>query len=83
MFEANRTWFPSVFVIWILLDIVVTALRDQTIPETFLLAYLGHYIVIGVVGIFVRKRLYDLIAAWYVAITMASWSFGVRGTLFQ
>ena len=82
MFETNRTWILSTFVIWLLLDIVVTSMRDQSVPEAFFLAYLGHYLAIGVIGIFVKKRLYDLIAAWYIAITMAMWSFGVRGTLF-
>jgi hypothetical protein len=33
-------------------------------------------------GIFVRNRRYDLFAAWYIVITMALWSFGVRSTLF-
>ena len=82
MFESNRTWFLSVFVIWLILDIIVTAMRDQSMPATFYMAYVGHYAVIGAAGILVKKRLYDLTAAWYVAITMALWSFGVRGTLF-
>jgi len=82
MFEANRTWFLSTFIVWLLLDIIVTGMRDQGIPELFFLAYLGHYIAIAAVAICVRKRLFDLVAAWYIAITMAFWSFGVRGTLF-
>ncbi|RLA33990.1 MAG: hypothetical protein DRR11_04120 [Gammaproteobacteria bacterium] len=65
-----------------LLDLVVTGIRDQAAPETFFIAYLGHYIAIAAVGIGVRKRLYDLFAAWYMAITMGLWSFGVRGALF-
>ena len=48
-------------------------MRDQAIPETFFTVYLGHYITIAVVGIIVKKRVYDLAAAWYMAITMAFW----------
>ena len=81
MFEANRTWFLSTFVIMTLLDLVVTSIREQGMPELFYIAFVGHYTVITAVGIVVRNRYYDLSAAWYIAITMALWSFGVRGTL--
>ncbi len=64
------------------LDIVVTGMRDQGMPELFFLAYVGHYIAIAAIAISIRKRLFDLVAAWYIAITMAFWSFDVRGTLF-
>ncbi len=82
MFEANRTWFLSTFTIMCLLDLIVTFMREQAIPEMFYIAFVGHYAIITAVGIGVRNRYYDLVAAWYIAITMALWSFGVRGTLF-
>ena len=82
LFESNRTWLLSTFIIMLVLDLAVTAFRDQGIPEMFFIAYLGHYIAIAAVGIVVKKRLYDLAAAWYMAGTMAMWSFGVRATLF-
>ncbi|MBT6209296.1 MAG: hypothetical protein HOI35_04665 [Woeseia sp.] len=66
----------------LLIDLIVTAIRDQAIPETFFILYLGHYITIAAVGLVVRKRTYDLVSAWYFAATMAMWSFGVRDTLF-
>jgi hypothetical protein len=82
LFESNRTWLLATFIIMLLLDLVVTGIRDEAVPETFFIVYLGHYITIAAVGIVVRKRFYDLFAAWYMAITMALWSFGIRGTLF-
>jgi len=82
LFEANRTWFLSTFTIMIVLDLIVTVMRDQAIPEPHYIAFVGHYGLITVVGIGVKNRNYDLAAAWYIAITMALWSFGVRGTLF-
>ncbi len=82
MFEANRTWFLSTFTIMCLLDLIVTFMREQAIPELFYIAFVGHYAIITAVGIGARNRYYDLVAAWYIAITMALWSFGVRGTLF-
>jgi len=82
MIETNRTWFLSTFIVMLSLDIVVTGMRDQGMPELFFLAYVGHYIAIAAIAISIRKRLFDLVAAWYIAITMAFWSFDVRGTLF-
>jgi hypothetical protein len=82
MFETNRTWFLSTLIIMLSLDIIVTGMRDQAMPGLFFLAYVGHYIAIAAIAIGVRKWLFDLVAAWYIAITMAFWSFGVRGTLF-
>ena len=83
MFEANRTWFLSTWVIMCCLDLLVTFMRENAIPELFYLAFVGHFAVIAAIGVFVKNRKYDLVAAWYIAITMASWSVGVRGTLFQ
>jgi hypothetical protein len=82
LFEANRTWFLSTFTIMALLDLLVTATRENGMPEWHYLAYVGHYALITAIGVGVRNRYYDLVAAWYIAITMALWSFGVRGTLF-
>jgi hypothetical protein len=82
VFEANRTWFLSTFTIFTLLDLVVTFMREQTMPETFYVAFVGHYAIITATGIVVKNRRYDLVAAWYIAITLALWSFGVRQTLF-
>ena len=81
LFESNRTWFLSTFVIMCLLDILVTYMRENEIPELMYLAFVGHYGVIAAIGIAFRHRYYDLIAAWYIVTTMALWSFGVRGTL--
>lgn len=82
MFEANRTWFLSTFTLMAILDIIVTFIREQGTPETFYLVYVGHYALIGAVGIVVKRRIYDLAAAWYIAITLILWSFGVRESLF-
>lgn len=82
MFEANRTWFLATFTSMCLLDLLVTYMREQAIPELTYLAFVGHYAVITALGIAVRNRYYDLVAACYIAGTMALWSFGVRGTLF-
>ncbi len=56
MIETNRTWFLSTFIDMLSLDIVVTGMRDQGMPELFFLAYVGHYIAIAAIAISIRKR---------------------------
>jgi hypothetical protein len=82
LFAENRTWFLATFTVMAVLDLLVTTLRDDRIPELYYLAFVGHYGLITAIGIVVRRRWYDLAAAWYIAIGMAFWSFGVRETLF-
>lgn len=82
MFEANRGWFLATFAIMCILDLIVSLIRDEGVFDPVYTAFVGHYAVIAAAGIIVRKRRYDLVAAWYIAITLSAWSFGVRGTLF-
>ena len=56
MIETNRTCFLSTFIVMLSLDIVVTGMRDQGMPELFFLAYVGHYIAIAAIAISIRKR---------------------------
>ncbi len=81
VFEQNRNWFLISFSVMCLLDMLVSGLRDGGIPDTFYLGFVGHYALIAFIGVFVRNRWYDLLAAWYITLTMAYWSFVVRHTL--
>jgi endonuclease/exonuclease/phosphatase (EEP) superfamily protein YafD len=82
MFENNRTWFLSTLTVMALLDLLVTYQREQALPEPYYIAFVGHFALIAALGVVIRNRTYDLVAAWYLAIAMAAWSLGVRGTLF-
>lgn len=82
IFENNRTWFLSTVAIMCLLDLTVTYQREQGIPEANYIAFVGHFGVVAAIGVVVRKRIFDLVAGWYLAGAMALWSFGVRATLF-
>lgn len=81
VFQQNRTWFLISFMVMCLLDLLVSSQRDGRIPEPFYLGFVGHYALIAFLGVFIRSRWYDLLAAWYITITMALWSFVVRQTL--
>lgn len=82
LFENNRTWLLSTVVIMALLDLFVSYLRDQMMPGIGYFLFVGQFGVLGAIGIIVKKRLFDLVAGWYLAIAMILWSFGVRETLF-
>ena len=82
LFDTNRTWFLSTWTLMCIFDLIVTAMREGGWPDSTYIMFVGHYALITAVGVFVRNRKYDLIAAWYIAGTMAAWSFGVRATLF-
>ena len=42
LFESNRTWLLSTFIIMLSLDLVVSGMRDQGVPEIVFVVYLGH-----------------------------------------
>lgn len=81
IYEANRTWFLSAFMASLLLDLAVTYMRDQTLPDLIYTSYIGHYLILTAIAMGVKNRSYDLFFAWYIAISLALWSFVVRGTL--
>ncbi len=82
LFDQNRSWLLSTFATFVLLDILITFIREQGPPDLLYLGFVGHYVAIAVIGIGVKNRKFDLSLAWWIALTLAAWSFGVRHTLF-
>ena len=80
-FASNRTWLLTTFLAFLVLDIGITWIRDAAIPSLGFLIYVGHYIVLIGIAIPVANRRYDMALAWWVAISVALWSFGARHTL--
>lgn len=81
VFEANRTWLLVTFIVMVILDFVVSLIRDGYVINPLYSGYIVSLIVISVVGIVYKNRRYDLISAWYVAISLVAWSFGIRQIL--
>ncbi len=82
VFTANRSWFMITFTVMILLDVLTTSLRERSLPPPYYLAFVGHFAMITALGVVIKSRRYDLIAAWYITVATCLWSFGVRATLF-
>ena len=82
LFEDNRTWLLLTFAAFCALDILVSSIREKQLMDPVFLVFVGHYSVITAVGAIIRNRKFDLFLAWWIAGTLAAWSFGVRQTLF-
>lgn len=81
LFEQNRKWLLGTFVVFVLLDIVQTAVRGQLFQPKYYLPFVSHYVVLALTGIFVGNRRYQVFFAWYLLITLVLWSLVVRRLL--
>ena len=78
LFEDNRSWFLVTFSGMCLLDISVTAIRDDGMPDLVFLVFVGHLAMVGIAGVLIRRRWYDYAAAYWVGLMLLAWSFEVR-----
>lgn len=78
LFEENRTWFLSTFATMCLLDILVAIVRDGGWPNPTYVSYVGHLFVLTLIGVFIKKRWFDLSLAFWVAFSLLAWSLSVR-----
>jgi len=81
VFEKNRKWFLGTFVIMILTDIGVMALRSDLFDPPMYLPFVLQYMVLALIGIAIPNPRYQNFLGWYVLITMLIWSFVVRRML--
>jgi hypothetical protein len=77
-FDVNRTGYYAAFIAFCFMDIVQTALRSGLLDPVWYLPFVGHFEVLGVAGLIVRKRGYDRFFAWYQLIVLLLWSLVVR-----
>jgi len=81
LFERNRKWLFGTFVIFIILDIAQTAVRDQLFEPKIYLPFVLHYAVLTAIGIPVANKRYQFFLAWYVLITLTLWCLFIRRLL--
>ena len=58
-----------------------TAFRRALTEPRFYLPFVGHWIVLLPVAAVVRKRPVQKFVAWWVFVTLITWSLGVRRIL--
>jgi hypothetical protein len=74
-FEYRHNWFLIAFIGIAAMDIAQTWVRgDLFSPRTYL-PFVGHYIVVALLALYVNKPLFHRVMAWYLLVTTISWSF--------
>ena len=78
VFVQNRSWFLGLFIASNMMDIVITALREQLFNPPFYLPFVLHFVILGAIGLIVKSRRYHVALASYILIVSLTWSFLVR-----
>ena len=78
IFLQNRSWFLGLFIASNLMDIIVTALRGQLFNPPFYLPFVLHFVVLGLIGLFVKSRIFHISFSAYILFVSLSWSILVR-----
>ncbi len=69
------------FIVMVLLDYVVSLIRDDYVIDVFYTVYIAVYVIVSAIGIIYKNRRYDMYSSWYVTLSLIAWSFGVRQIL--
>lgn len=78
IFHNNRGWFLGLFIASNLSDIALTALRGQLLNPPYYLPFVLHFIVLGLIGLFVHSKKFHIFLASYVLAIGLTWAFWVR-----
>jgi hypothetical protein len=78
IFERNRRWFLGFFVSSSIADIVLTALRGDLFNPPIYLPFALHLVALGVLGILIKSRRFQVALAGYVLGIGLTWSLIVR-----
>ncbi len=78
MFNDNRHWFFGFFIASNIADIILTALRAQLFNPPFYLPFVLHFVVLGVLALFLKSRAFHIGLAVYIFGISLTWAFWVR-----
>lgn len=77
-FDYRHNWFLKAFIAVAAMDIAQTAARGDAFDPPLYLPFVGHYIVVALLALYVNKPMFHRIMAWYLLLTTVSWSLIVR-----
>jgi len=80
-FEYRHNWFLWAFIGVASMDIVQTATRGDLFTLPAYLPFVGHYILVSLVALYVNKPMFHRVMAWYLLLTTISWSLIARLSL--
>lgn len=78
MWAENRVWFLTTFAVFLILDILQTALRGALLQPVWYLPYLLHYFALVLVALLYEQAAVQRWVGWYVLVTLVTWSFVIR-----
>lgn len=81
VFHRNRVWLMATLVGFLVMDIAQTAFRRALTEPRYYLPFVGHWIVLLLVAAVVRRRPVQKFVAWWIFVTLITWSLGVRRIL--
>ena len=81
VFERNRRWFLGLFVASSLSDVGLTAILGDLLDPPQYLPFVGHFVVLGIVGMSIKTRRFQLFLAGYILFASLVWSLLVRRLL--
>jgi hypothetical protein len=81
VFAHNRHWFLAFWIASSLLDIALTALQGDVFDPPLYLPFLLHFVLLGLIGIFVKSHRYHFFLAAYVLAVSLAWAMLVRRIL--
>ena len=81
VFKQNRKRLYRIFIVFRTLDISQTAVRGQLFDPVIYLPFVLQYAVLSGIGIATASRRYQVFFAWYLLITLSTWSLIVRRLL--
>lgn len=81
VFEVNRPWFFGLFIFSSVIDIAQTAARGDLFSPPFYLLFVLHLVLLVGIGIWVRRRGYQVFLACYILAIGLLWAVSARGAL--
>lgn len=78
MWDENRSWFLTTFVVMLMLDIAQTAVRGALLQPKWYLPYVLHYVLLALFALWFEQRVVQRWIGWYVLGSLVAWSFIIR-----
>ncbi len=82
-FVRRRRYFLAAFIVMVCLDILTTAVRGSLFTPWYYLPFVGHFILVSGIGVYFDTNRLHRFIAWWLLITVLSWSLLVRTLLSE
>lgn len=81
VFHRNRLWLMGTMIGFLLMDVAQTAFRRALLEPWYYLPFVGHWVVLLLLAMWIRKRGVQKFVAWWIFASLLIWSVGARRIL--